>query len=316
MARRFTADAISTQRPICAPIEVVPAIDAVQQLWLEQSALSHQSVERMGQSLSRFAMRVASQNVTLLAQVNVEHVRGFVHAVLPDGGQPEIATLHARRTALRAFYRAARTLNLSDRDPTMDVVLPGRENKATRPVTEEELLLLRTASLLTGVGRNSVVLALAEATAVTSEISAVRILDLDDASNPVAVGLSGTARHKGRTGYLTTWGSHVLMRRIIELRARGCDEGALLAYGGRAPVGGAKAQASVCNALGELISNVGLDDHQGIRPGSIRAWRGRGIFEEAGLAAAALGLGLSSLDQTALVIDYNWQVADGQEVKR
>lgn len=310
MARRVNADAPSCAIPAIAPIEVGAAIDAVKQLWLQQSALSDQSVERMGETLSRFASRVASQSVTMLAEVDSEHVHTFVYAVLPDGQQPEIATLHARRTALRAFYRAARTLNLTDQDPTMDVALPGRENKTTRPVNDEELLLLRTASLLNGVGRASVVLALAEATAVTSEITGVRICDIDDAKNPYAVRLSGTARHRPRVGELTPWGSQVLMRRIAELRLRGCDVDTLLAYGGSKPTGGAKAQASVCNSLGELISSVGLDDQQGIRAGSIRAWSGRRIFEVSGLTAAALGLGLSSLDQTALVVDYHWQSED------
>lgn len=307
MARRVGTDATVTAIPMIAPVEVRWAVDAVEQLWVKQSALSDQSVERMMQALSRFALRVASQGVTMLADVKSEHVRTFVYAVLPDGQRPEIATLHARRTALRAFYRAARTLGLTDQDPTMDVVLPGRDNKTTRPVNDEELLLLRTASLLNGAGRASVVLALAEATAVTSEITAVRICDIDDAKNPCAVRLSGTARHRPRLGQLTPWGSQVLTRRIAELRSRGCEAGALLAYGGSKPTGSAKAQASVCNALSELISNVGLDDQEGIRAGSVRAWSGRRIFHDAGLAEAALALGLSSLDQTALVIDYNWR---------
>lgn len=310
MARRVNADAAARVIPTIAPIEVGQAIEAVQQLWLEQSALSDQSVERMIQTLSRFASRMRSENVKMLAEVDSEHLRAFVHAVLPDGRQPEIATLHARRTALRAFYRAARTLNLSDQDPTMDVVLPGRENRSTRPVSDEELLLLRTASLLTGVGRASVVLALAEATAVTSEITAVRICDIDDVNNPSLVRLSGTTRHLARVAHISTWGSHVLARRIDELRSGGCDEDALLAYGGGAPAGGAKAQASVCNALGELISSVGLDDQQGIRPGSVRAWSGQQIFLQNGIEAAARALGLSSLDQTAVVIDYNWRNDD------
>jgi hypothetical protein len=89
----------------------------------------------------------------------------------------------------------------------------------------------------------------------------------------------------------------------------------LLAYGGLAPAGGAKAQASVCNALGELIQSVGLNDQAGIRPGSIRAWAGRAIFERDGIVAAAIALGLSSLDQSAHVINYSWQCPASAEVK-
>jgi hypothetical protein len=188
----------------------------------------------------------------------------------------------------------------------MDVFVPSRQSRATRPVDDEELLLLRTASMLNGDSRSGVVLALAETTAVTSEITQVRIKDLDDPHEPKLVQLSGTARHQPRQGQLTAWGSQMIGRWVEKLRAAGCAQDALLAYGGMAPAGGAKAQASVGNALGELIRSVALDEHDGIRPGSIRAGVGRRIFETDGLAVAATALGLSSLDQAALVIDYQW----------
>jgi hypothetical protein len=298
-----------------ATVMVGPAIEAVTKTWARQAALSEQSLVRMGESLTRFSARTHSQGVQLLSGITAEHVRGFVYAALPDGSAPEIATLHARRTAIRAFYRAARALGLTDLDPTMDVFVPGRKSRATHPVTDEELLLLQTASLLKGDSRSAVVLALAEATAVTSEITHVRIRDVDDGEHPRTVKLAGTARHRPRLGQLTPWGSQVINRRIQQLQEGDADEMTLLAYGGLAPLGGAKAQASICNALGELIQSVGLDDQEGIRPGSIRAWAGRAIFESGGIAAAAIALGLSSLDQSAHVINYSWQSSASAEAK-
>jgi hypothetical protein len=296
-------------------IMVGPAIEAVTKTWARQAALSEQSLVRMGESLTRFSTRTHSQGVQLLSGITAEHVRGFVYAALPDGSAPEIATLHARRTAIRAFYRAARALSLTDLDPTMDVFVPGRKSRATHPVTGEELLLLQTASLLKGDSRSAVVLALAQATAVTSEITQVRIRDVDNVEYPKFVKLLGTARHRARQGRLTPWGSLAIARRILQLQATDGDENTLLAYGGLAPLGGAKAQASVCNALGELIESVALDVQEGIRPGSIRAWAGRAIFESDGIAAAAIALGLSSLDQSAQVINYSWQSSANAEVK-
>jgi hypothetical protein len=291
------------------------AIQTVIKAWVQDAALSEQSLVRMGETLARFSARIHSQGVRLLSELTVEHVRGFVYAALPDGSAPEIATLHARRTAVRAFYRTARALGLTDLDPTMDVFVPGRKSRATHPVTDEELLLLQTASQLKGDSRSAVVLALAQATAVTSEITQVRILDVNDGEDPRTVKLAGTARHRARLGQLTPWGSRVITRRIHQLQEGGADEMTLLAYGGLAPAGGAKAQASVCNALGELIQSVGLNDQAGIRPGSIRAWAGRAIFESDGIAAAAIALGLSSLDQSAQVINYSWQSSANAEVK-
>jgi hypothetical protein len=296
-------------------VMVGPAIEAVTKTWAQQAALSEQSLVRMGESLTRFSTRTHSQGVHLLSEITAEQVRAFVYAALPDGSAPEIATLHARRTAIRAFYRAARVLCLTDLDPTMDVSVPGRKSRTTHPVTDEELLLLQTASLLKGDSRSAVVLALAQATAVTSEITQVRIKDVDDGEHPRTVKLAGTARHKPRQGTLTPWGSQVIARRIHQLQEGDADEMTLLAYGGLAPSGGAKAQASVCNALGELIQNVGLNDQEGIRPGSIRAWAARAIFEREGIAAAAIALGLSSLDQSAHVINYSWQTSASVEVK-
>jgi len=70
-------------------------------------------------------------------------------------------------------------------------------------VSDEELLLLRTAALLHGMERRSVVLALAEATTVISEITAVPIRGIDDEIKPTSVHLSGTSRHLARHRELT-----------------------------------------------------------------------------------------------------------------
>ncbi len=121
--------------------------------------------------------------------------------------------------------------------------------------------------------------ALGEATAVSSEITRLRICDLDDREAPTTIRLPGTRRHDPRVATLTDWGRLVLARRVQELTASGAPPTTLLAYGGHAPPGGAKAQASVCNALRDVLDAAGLATEADVRPSSLRHWAGRAAYD-------------------------------------
>ena len=129
----------------------------------------------------------------------------------PARGGPGTATRHARRVALRMLFRTLRETRLSGRrpDPGPD---PAAADQPGRPAADRRRGHPVPGRHPAGRGRQRLAAAggcwaLAEATAVTSEISAVRLGDLDDPDQPRWVQLPGTRRVDPRLGELTDWGS-------------------------------------------------------------------------------------------------------------
>ncbi|MDX3025634.1 hypothetical protein [Streptomyces acidiscabies] len=72
-----------------------------------------------------------------------------------------ISTMRLRRSVLRTFFRTARQL-LTDADPTLDITLPGRPERRSRPLDALEAELCRHFAQPTeGATRHAAVLALA-----------------------------------------------------------------------------------------------------------------------------------------------------------
>ena len=152
MARRMTDVYNSaTHTPAAAPSPVlVPSsrpedLLAVQQrvvaAWADAGAHSEQTLARMGETTRRFARRLQAQGVASFSDVSPGHARGFVHAPVAGGTAPEIATQHARRTAIRTLYRTLRLLGYPVADPTLDLALPPRGLTVARPLTDDEVTL-------------------------------------------------------------------------------------------------------------------------------------------------------------------------------
>jgi integrase/recombinase XerC len=279
--------------------------------WQTSQTHTEQTLARMSETVRRFAFRLDATGVHDLQGVTPRAARAFVDAATRGGQPPELATRHARRTALRTFFRTLRQLGLYDGDPTLDLVLPPRGALAARPLSDDEITLGRLSAQV-GLGARrpmrAVAWALAEATAVSSEITTVRIADLDDSRYPAAVRLPGTRRHDPRTGQLTDWGRRIVAARVTALRAAGADGQTLIAYGGAAPPGGAKAQASVCNALRDILGVAGLGQEPDVRPTSVRHWAGRRLFDAGQpIDAVARALGHRSLDAAAEDIALAWR---------
>lgn len=279
--------------------------------WRDDGAHSEQTLARMSETAYRFASRLDASGVTAFADVPPRAAGAFVTARTGSGAVAELTTQHARRTAVRTLYRTLRALQLAEGDPTLDLRLPPRGLLAARPLTDDEVTLCRASAQLTNgpwASARSVAWALGEATAVSSEITAVTLGDLDDPRHPHRVRLPGTRRHDARTAPLTTWGSRVLASRAWHLMGRGAGPDTLLAYGGQAPPGGAKAQASVCNALRDVLNAAGLAAEADVRPSSLRHWAGRSAYDQgACIEAVARLLGHRSLDAAAEDIALTWR---------
>jgi hypothetical protein len=258
-------------------------VTAVRAASAAAGAHSAQSLARMSETMDRFAARLLASGITTFVDVDASAARGFITAPVSEGRPAEVAAQHARRTAVRTLFRTLRSLGYPVTDPTLDIALPPRGLLAARPLTDDEITLCRASAQLTRdhwASMRATAWALGEATAVSSEITAMTLADLDDWAAPGAVRLPGTRRHDPRVGRLTEWGSRVIAARAAALRATGAGPPTtLLAYGGQTPPGGAKAQASVCNALRELLAAAGLGREADVRPSSVRHWSGRTAYD-------------------------------------
>ncbi|WP_457189573.1 hypothetical protein [Nocardioides sp. P5_E3] len=280
--------------------------------WSSSGDFTSQTLDRCSETLLRFLRRQAALGVSNPQEFTSAHCADFVHAHGANGRPPEISTMHARRTALRMLFRTLRDLGISTGDPTLDLALPPRTGTAARPLTDVEVALCRTSARLGEAGslslQRAVCWALGEATAISSEVSAVRIRDVDDPERPTWVRLPGTRRCDPRLGELTAWGSAIVARQIAVQGERGAAPGSLLAYRGAAAPGQDKAQAATCNAITAVLKYAGLATEPDVRPASLRNWAGRRLFE-AGMPIdqVARRLGSRSLDTAAEDIGHSWR---------
>lgn len=291
---------------------VVAQVEQVVEAWREAGTFSEQTLARTRETITRFASRLAAQGLTSLDQVQAVHCWGFVDAHTRRGVPPELATRHARRTALRMLFRELRARGELAGDPTLDMHLPPRSTRAARPLGEDEITLGRAATRLGIAGtaslQRAVAWALAEATAVTSEISQVRLCDLDDPGEPHWVSLAGTRRVDPRLGELTEWGSTMVARHATLLRAARLPGSTLLTYRGQQQPGQAAAQAAVSNAIAATLQACGLSSEPDVRPGSVRNWAGRSLYDRGmPVEHVAKRMGLRSLDATAEDIALDWR---------
>lgn len=292
------------------PMEALARVVRVR--WAESGDFTPATLDRCGEVIDRFARRIARQGVDEAREITAAHCVGFIDATTIKGVPPELTTRHARRSALRMFFRTLRELGHQIGDPTLDIELPARSDRSARPLTDLEVTVGRASSRLTEAGSRSlhraVCWALGEATAVTSEISAVRVGDVDDPRAPRWVRLPGTRRHDPRLGELSEWGSAIVGRQLELLAQRRLSPAALLTYRGQGVPGESGAQAAVCNAIANVLAASGLNAEPDVRPSSLRAWAGRRLYD-AGMPIeqVARRMGARSLDTVAADIALEWR---------
>lgn len=297
-----------------APGEVplVRQVEAALKAWAEGGEFSEQTLLRTTETVRRFQKRVVVSGVQRAEDITTSDCSGFIDAITKHGTPPELTTRHSRRVAVRMLFRTWREVGLDVGDPTLDLDLPARTSRAARPLTDAEMVLCRAATRLGQAGGTSlqraVSWALAEATAVTSEVSAIRMCDLDSLDAPRFVELPGTRRVDARVGELSDWGAAVVARQVSLFRERGLPTTTLLTYRGRGKPGQHVAQAAVCNAIGAVLEAAGLSAEDDVRPGSVRNWAGRRLYD-AGmpLERVARRLGSRTLDAAAEDIALEWR---------
>lgn len=276
------------------------------ELRLKLAALSGptaQTINRVDEITGRFERFLSSgYEVEFLDGITSEQVGRFVRAN-GSTGEPSVATMHVRRTALRMLFRLARVEFGFEGDPTLDLALPPRSCVSTRPLTNDEIALGRSYSLHTlTVTRQPAAWALGEASAITAELPFITVddLDLDNANGP-RVWLHGSNKRVDRWGLLDDWGAAQLNRRASALR----DTRHLIYTGTSGSL--TAGQVSCCNALTETLVRCGLDKEPDVRPASLAGWAGQMALEETGsIEGVARRLGFRSLDAAARFIDYNW----------
>ena len=266
--------------------------------------LSEQSERRLVELMLRFlGYAERGCGVSSLRDVTAEHARGFILA--PSGGgwpvAPSISTSHLRRSAVRLLFRALRQASVVEHDPTLDLVLPARSSLSARPLTDDEVALGRSfTSKALGETRQPAAWALAEATARTSELSAIRIRDVDIDGRRVWI--AGSTKTDPRWGQLTDWGVETLARRLAILEG---PPDAPLVYDGDGT--GESRQASACTAISETLRRAGLAGEPDVRPVSVAAWAGALVLKQTGqIEAVARALGMRSLDRAARLIGWDW----------
>jgi integrase len=275
--------------------------DAVAAL-VREKELSLQTLVRLEELMRQFGRFVESvRGIAQLGDVSASITAEFVTASLSDGREPGPSIQYFRRLAVRKLYGTMRAQGLDVGDPTLDLILPNRSRGSFRPLVDEEVELCR-ATCLGDARRNraAAVWALAEATARTGELSAVRRGDVD--LNGACVWIAGTDRTRARWGALTPWGLSQLARFLGDEAG---EIGDLLLYTG--DPASALAQSSAVGAISRTLTRAGLGEASDVRPSSVAAWAGRKVFDETGrIDVAAKRLGMRSLDRTAVFIGWGW----------
>jgi integrase len=266
--------------------------------------LSAQSHPRVLGLLDRFGLFASrAYGVEALTDVQPLHVEAFVRSANAATSElPSVATMRLRRSALRLLFRTGRDLGLVAGDPTLDLVLPSRTKEAARPLTDLEVQRCRRAALedLTST-RLSVPWGLGEATARTAEIPHLRVADLDLSGG--RVWLHGSSNTEARWGHLTRWGASQLERHL-RLHPPGSDDDVLTQRGTDNPE---SRRSHSAQALRETMRRADLTRDPYVRPGSLAAWAGRRVLGATGrIDAAALALGMRSLDGAARLIGWDW----------
>lgn len=279
-------------------------------LLVEQGDFRPDSIQKAGQIDARFIAYVRKRfQIDDVRLIGRTEAIAFVHAATlgKETRPPADRTKDNRRWALALLFRTLRSLDLYDGDPLLDVVPFPRPRNSARPLLDWELRRCERYARSSAVNDTlgPTLLALAEATATTSETPQVLVADVHPDGRRVWLGAE--TRGTARWGLLTEWGSRAVRARLGVVQANGADTP--LAYGGRGTID--VGQANTCMGLRRILDTASLGDDSRIQPRSIRAWAGRRIWDETGdIEEVRHRLGLKVLDDARRLIEVPWGRCD------
>jgi integrase len=269
----------------------------------QSGSLTPQSERRVLQAVGHLGAHLRRSGIDELGATTAEAAERFISMPTP-GGTQSAATMHFRRSVVRLVFAAARRLGTAAGDPTLDLSLPPRSSAQARPLADEEIALCRQTAVSLGRTRHAAALALAEATARTSELALVRRSHLDLERGRVWI--VGSSRTDPRWGPLTPWGIHRLRARLE--RPREDVDFPLISKGSESAE---SRQASSCIALSQIFEACGLRREPDVRPVSVAAWAGARAFARGdSIETVARLLGMRSLDQAAAFIEWDWSTRE------
>ncbi len=271
-------------------------------LSLADGVVTEQSFERLVDVMQRFVLFLdGGCGLADLRGVSRDLVERFVTSSTTAGTVPSPSVMHLRRCAVRMLFRVARELGVADTDPTVDLVLPGRQPAAPRPLADEEVAICRAMSIdHVGATRLSAAWAFAEAGVRTGELANITIGDVD--LDTERVWIAGCRSTLPRWVELTEWAHTQVCRRLGQLPS---DDSQSVVY---TADGSAKSrQAASCIAVSMTLARAGLGNDPSVRPVSVAGWAGRKVMERTGrLEDVATALGMRSLDRAARLIGHDW----------
>lgn len=257
-----------------------------------------QRILRLVERFERFCLE--GFGVPDLDAVTPAVAQAFVSAADSDGRVAGASLQRARRSAIRLLFRAGRRIGVAASDPTVDIDLPPLSSLRARPLTDDEVLECRSASVWSlASARRSLTWALAEATCRSGEVPNILVRDLDlDAG---AVFIRGGGRCAPRTVQLTEWGRDVIADHLSDATS---PDARLVYSGETARLGGlVSANSAIC----QVLQRAGLGAELDVRPSSVVAWAGSKVLERTGrIERVADALGLKSLDCAASFIGWDW----------
>lgn len=283
--------------------------------------MSSQSFDKWQLLLIRFTKYCSTQGISLLEGVDNTTVSAFVHARgRRRGGHVvtvSVATAHARRAGLRAFFRVAIDLGLIFDDPTARLALPARIPVARRPITDSDADLLRLHALRDRPTFHAPVIALLLCGGHTAELGYLTVADVD--LPHTRVWSYGTTKFTARYLTLDPWAVRVLTRHINHLERLAPTTVLTLPVCTTSVASPGRRQAAVGATASSVLTRAGLGRDGSLTPTSITAYAGVLALRASGrIEDAALVMGYRNLTAAADLIGYQWQHSTqrGHEVQR